>query len=204
MKAQSIATVVFLAAIGAASGYATAQSVTQQKADSVASGDKQFMLKAAGGGIAEVELGKLALEKASSPEVKHHAQHMIDDHTKANDELKGIASTKGIALPAAPDPKHQALIDKLKGLSGNDFDKTYIREAGVNAHKEMQTLFKDESKSGQDAEVKAFAQKTLKVVEEHLNDSQKLAAAAGASASNHRTGKKASVSSSRHSSKQGA
>jgi len=196
MKIKSTAAIVFLAAIGAASGYATAQTAANQKNASVASGDKQFMMKAAGGGIAEVELGRLALDKASSPEVKRHAQHMIDDHTKANDELKGIASSKGVALPSGPDPKHQAVIDKLKGMSGADFDKAYIREAGINAHKEMRTLFKSESTKGEDPEVKAFAQKTLKVVEEHLNDSEKLAAAAGGSASNQKRGSHPSTSSS--------
>jgi len=196
MRIKSTAAIVFLAAIGAASGYATAQTAAQQKGASVASGDKQFMMKAAGGGIAEVELGRLALDKATSPEVKRHAQHMIDDHTKANDELKGIASSKGVTLPSGPDPKHQALIDKLKGMSGTEFDKTYIREAGINAHKEMKTLFKDESTKGQDADVKAFAEKTLKVVEEHLGDSQKLANAAGGSASNHSHSSKSSASSS--------
>jgi putative membrane protein len=195
MKRIDLAAVAFVAAIFTAGLASAEQDKTGQQhggqptgnahatntAGAVSDADKQFMMKAASGGIAEVELARLALKKSNSPEVKKHAQHMIDDHTKANDELKGIASSKGVSLPTEPDAKHKQVMTKLEGLSGDAFDKEYIKSAGVEAHKEMQALFKQQTNIGQDAEVKAFATKTLPVVEEHLTHSQKLADVAGAS-----------------------
>lgn len=183
MRGAGSAVIALVALLFAAGERATGETANPlAPAAGITEKDKDFMAKAAGGGIAEVEMAKLALEKASSPEVKKHAQHMIDDHTKSNEELKSLASKKSVTLPATPDEKHKATIDRLRGLSGQEFDKEYIREAGLHAHKEMQTLFKDAGTSAEDADVKAFAQKTLGVVEEHLGHSEKLAAAAGVSA----------------------
>jgi putative membrane protein len=134
----------------------------------VSSSDRKFALTAAMGGMAEVETARLALTKASSDAVKQYAQKMIDDHTAANAELMQIASAKGITLPTAPDAKHRAMMAKMEKLSGAEFDRQYIMMAGHKDHANMEKLFRNESMRGRDADLKAFAAKTLPVVQQHL------------------------------------
>jgi putative membrane protein len=142
-----------------------ASSATAAKAD------QAFVTKAAGANMAEVELGKLAVERASRDEVKRFGQQMIDDHTKAGDELKTIAQQKQLDWPTALDAKHKALKDKLSKLSGENFDRTYMQEM-VNGHRTVASELRMESQSGKDPEVKAWASKTLPTVEEHLKQAQ--------------------------------
>ena len=134
----------------------------------MSSADQKFMMMAATGGMAEVEMARLALEKSSSDAVKQYAQKMIDDHTAANNELMQVASTKGVTLPTQPDAKHMAMMAKMQKLSGMEFDMMYVKEAGVKAHQEMEKLFMKESMSGKDVDAKAFASKTLPTVRMHL------------------------------------
>jgi len=134
----------------------------------MSSSDRKFAMTAAMGGMAEVETARLALTKASSDAVKQYAQKMIDDHTAANAELMQIASGKGITLPTAPDAKHRAMMAKMERLSGAEFDRQYIMMAGHKDHEKMEKLFRDESTRGRDADLKAFAAKTLPVVQQHL------------------------------------
>jgi putative membrane protein len=134
----------------------------------VSSSDRKFAMTAAMGGMAEVEMARLALTKATSDAVKQYAQKMIDDHTPNNAELMQIASTKGITLPTAPDAKHRAMMAKMERLSGAEFDRQYIMMAGHKDHQKMEKLFRDESMRGRDADLKAFAAKTLPVVQQHL------------------------------------
>ncbi|HJR08915.1 MAG TPA: DUF4142 domain-containing protein [Pyrinomonadaceae bacterium] len=135
---------------------------------SVSSSDRKFAMTAAAGGMAEVELARMALTRASSDAVKQYAQKMIDDHTPANEELMSIASSKGITLPSAPDAKMRAMMAKMQNLSGAAFDREYIMMAGSKDHQKMEKLFRDESMKGRDADLKAFAAKTLPVVQMHL------------------------------------
>jgi putative membrane protein len=129
--------------------------------------DRTFVEKAASGGMAEVKMGKLAVDKGTSPTVKQFGQKMVDDHGKANDELKSIASKKNLTLPTEVDSKHQAAYDKLAKLSGSDFDKAYI-DAMVKDHDEDVKEFKKAtSTAGMDADLKAWAEKTLGVIQEH-------------------------------------
>jgi putative membrane protein len=130
--------------------------------------DRKFMMDAAAGGMAEVAMARLATERASSDAVKQYAQHMIDDHTKANEELMQLAGTKGVTLPTGPDAKHQAMMAKMQGLSGAAFDHEYLKNAGVKDHEKMEKLFQKESGGAKDADTKAFAAKTLPTVQEHL------------------------------------
>lgn len=130
--------------------------------------DRKFMMTAAMGGMAEVEMARLALERAASDNVKQYAQHMLDDHTRANEELKQIASSKGVALPTTLDAKHMSLMSKLRGMSGAEFDRLYMKEAGVKDHTDMEKLFQREASRGMDADAKSFAAKTLPTVREHL------------------------------------
>jgi putative membrane protein len=92
--------------------------------------DTKFMQEAATGGMAEVELGWLAADKASSPDVKQFGQRMVDDHSKANDELKSLASQKGVTLPASPDAAQKAMQVRLSKLSTAEFDRAYMQDIG--------------------------------------------------------------------------
>lgn len=130
--------------------------------------DRKFMTTAAQGGMAEVEMARVALERASSAAVKQFAQKMIDDHTANNEELMRLASSKGVTLPAGPDAKHKALMEKMSKLSGAAFDHEYVMNAGVKDHEKMLKLLRDETRKGRDADVKAFASKTIPAVEMHL------------------------------------
>jgi putative membrane protein len=131
----------------------------------VASADRNFVMQAAKGGMAEVALGQMAQHKASSDAVKQFALHMVDDHTKENDELKQLADSKSIALPAAPAP--DATSRKLQGLSGAAFDSQYMA-AMLADHKKTIALFEKESKTGRDSDIKGFAIKTLPTLNDHL------------------------------------
>jgi putative membrane protein len=169
MLSAMLMCVAMLAATATAQN--TNSSTTMMKKDnmaSVSSMDKKFAMTAAMGGMAEVEMAQLALTKASSDSVKQYAQKMIDDHTAANTELMSIASSKNITLPTAPDAKHRAMMAKLEKLSGAAFDREYVMNAGHKDHQKMEKLFKDESMKGRDADLKAFAAKTLPVVQQHL------------------------------------
>jgi putative membrane protein len=131
------------------------------------SADNTFVTKAAVGGMAEVELGKLAQQRASSDAVKDFGKRMETDHSKANEELKTTAANKGITLPTTLDAKHQATMDRLSKLNGAAFDRTYMQEM-VKDHREDVAEFQKEANSGDDPDVKAFAGKTLPTLQEHL------------------------------------
>ncbi len=133
----------------------------------VTGGDLAFMNDAAPGGMAEVELGKMAASKAQNAEVKAFGQKMVDDHSKANDELKQIAAQKKVMLPPDVMPAHKQLMEKLSKLSGADFDKEYVK-AMVEAHEKDVAAFENVSKTAADADVKAFATKTLPTLKMHL------------------------------------
>jgi putative membrane protein len=140
----------------------------------LSSSDQKFMMEAATAGMEEVELGRLAATHASSDAVKQFGQRMVDDHSKANDELMQIASTKGVTLPTALDDKHKADVTKMSQLSGAAFDSAYVKEAGVKDHNKAAKLFQGEADKGKDADLKAFAAKTLPTVQDHLRMAQEL------------------------------
>jgi putative membrane protein len=129
-------------------------------------GDKSFVDQAASAGMAEVKLGKLAMDKGQSMEVKQFARKMVEDHSKANMELKQIAEKQNLPLPAKIDAKHQIVYDKLVKLDGADFDREYMRAMAAD-HDDAVKLFKEQSESGKDPELKSFAMKTLPVIEKH-------------------------------------
>jgi len=129
--------------------------------------DKDFMMKAAQGGIAEVAAGQMASTKGTSPDVKNFGNRMVSDHGKANDELKQLAQNKGMALPADTDQEHKDAADKLSKANGKDFDKAYIN-AMVDDHAKVASMFEKESKDGKDPDLKAWAAKTLPTIQDHL------------------------------------
>ena len=136
--------------------------------------DDTFMKKAAAGGLAEVELGQLATQKASSDQVKQFGQRMVDDHSKANDQLKQIADQEHVKLPTQPSAKAKAIKAQLEKLSGSQFDQAYMKDM-VKDHRRDVAEFEKESKNAQDPAVKNFAEQTLPTLREHLSQAQQIA-----------------------------
>ncbi|MBS1525043.1 MAG: DUF4142 domain-containing protein [Bacteroidetes bacterium] len=134
----------------------------------VSENDAKFVVTAAADGMAEVQLGKVAVAKAKSTRVKNFGQMMVTDHSKAGDELAAIAQKKNITLPTAPDSAAQKKAKELALKSGSDFDKGYV-DAMVDGHKKAVKLFEDGIKNLQDTTLKAFAQKTLPTLKMHLD-----------------------------------
>jgi putative membrane protein len=141
----------------------------------MAAADRKFVMEAARGGLAEVELGKLAAEKGSADAVKQFGKRMADDHAKAAAELKDFADKKGMTLPTDLDPKHKQLRDRLAKLAGADFDRAYANEM-VKDHKKDVADFKREAKGAKDPDLKAWAGKTLPTLEDHLKAAQDMQA----------------------------
>jgi putative membrane protein len=129
--------------------------------------DEAFVLKASEGGLAEVNMGKLAAKSGSDQAVKEFARMMVKDHTKANKELASLADKKGFKVAKAMDDDHKKDFDKLSKLSGADFDGKYM-EGQVKGHELMVAIFEKQSKGGKDEDVKAWAEKTLPTVKMHL------------------------------------
>lgn len=142
--------------------------------------DASFYEHAAQGGIAEVEAGNLAKQKSSNQQVKDFGAMMVKDHTAANDKLKALADSKSISLPSTSSVRQMATKAKLEVLSGETFDKSYIK-GQVKAHQNTIALFRKEIASGQDPDAKAFAKKTLPTVRSHLKAINAIASSAGVS-----------------------
>jgi putative membrane protein len=181
--AVAVATVFGLSApLWAAQKPATpkARSSSQPKtATASQASDQRFIKEAGEGGLAEVELGKLATEKASNPEVKKFGQRMVDDHSKANDELKSLAQQKNVTVPGELGAKDKAAKDRLSKLSGAAFDRRYMALM-VSDHSKDVSEFRQESQRGKDDDVKAFASKTLPTLEDHLKMARDIASKTGA------------------------
>ena len=133
----------------------------------LSSADREFAMKAASGGWAEVQAAQLAEQRATSPQIKQFAQRMLTDHTAANTELQQIAKQADISLPAQPTGKDAAEGQKLRGVTGTAFDQAYA-QGQLQDHRETVELFQKEANPGQDPALKAFAQKTLPILQQHL------------------------------------
>ena len=159
-------------------GLGAAAQTSAMKSDSATAGmdtaDRAFVKKAAQGGMAEVELGKLATERASNPDVKKFGERMVNDHTKANDQLKEVASSKNVTLPKSLDAKDEATKKRLSSLSGAAFDRAYMTDM-VTDHTKDVAEFRRESSSAKDAAVKDFATQTLPTLQDHLQEAKKIA-----------------------------
>jgi putative membrane protein len=161
------------AAPAAQPGTGTRNSETR-KDDKVARGDRKFMEKAAGSGMFEVQVSQLAASKAADAGVKSYAGMLVDHHSAANNELTQLANAKGVELPAAPPRGLRRDIDKLGKKSGADFDRDYVRSVGIKDHKKDIKLFEKASKDVKDAQLKAWVDKTLPTLREHLAQAQRL------------------------------
>ena len=149
----------------------------------MSSRDQKFMMDAAMSGLKEVELGRWAVQKGTSPEVKQFGQQMVDHHSKANTELAQLATSKGITLPTQVDEKHQKDMTKITRLSGEAFDRAYSKEM-LKDHENAAKDFEKQSTDGTDADLKAFASKGLPTLQQHLEMARALPGNAGRGNSN--------------------
>jgi len=133
----------------------------------VSMADTNFILAAAQGGMTEVELGQLAATNGMRDDVKNFGQMMVKDHTAINTDLKSLAAQKGVTLPDNLDAKHRAMVEKLSSFTGSEFDDAYIA-AMIKGHKSDAKAFKAEAAATTDADVKSFLDKSIPVVEVHL------------------------------------
>lgn len=136
--------------------------------------DKSFIKDAASGGMMEVQLGQIAKEKATSPEVKSFGEQMVTDHGKANEELKALAEQKKISVSAKLERKHQSKVDKLSKLTGTEFDKAYVKEM-VEDHTKDVADFQKATKNVKDPDLNAWAGKKVPVLQQHLQMAKDLA-----------------------------
>ena len=140
--------------------------------------DESFYKSAAEGGLAEVDAGHLAQDKGNSQQVKDFGAMMVKDHSAANEKLQALASSKSVTLPTSPSVGQMATKAKLDVLSGDTFDKSYVK-GQISAHRQTVALFRKEISSGQDADAKAFASATLPTVRAHLKAIRAIAADMG-------------------------
>jgi putative membrane protein len=143
-------------------GFAATQAMAQ-----MSPADKTFATKAASGGMAEVQVGRLAAQNAGSPAVREFGQKMATDHTQANQALQEIARQQQLTLPTAPASADQATEERLRAMKGNAFDTAYMKDM-VQDHRQDVADFRKEAESGTDPALKAFAQKYLPALEQHL------------------------------------
>lgn len=136
--------------------------------------DADFAMKAAAGGLKEIEAGKIASNNASSDRVKKFAEMMISDHSKANEELKALASKKGISLPASLPQEKQADVQKLQQINGSEFDKQYMNMM-VADHEKTIALFEQGAANAKDEEIREWAKGKLPALKMHLKSAQEIA-----------------------------
>ena len=149
----------------------SAEKTSGEATAPVSEEDSKFAVMAASGGMMEVQLGELAQQKASSQRVKDFGAMMVRDHTKANDELKNLAGMKNITVPPAPGEDHMDQITNLSKKSGREFDREYMKMM-VDDHQEDIDEFEKCSNNSKDADLKAFAAKTLPVLRTHLDSAK--------------------------------
>jgi putative membrane protein len=145
--------------------------------------DRMFVKAALEDGMAEVQLGQMAVQKSNNPEVKRFGQRMIDDHTKLGDQMKAVAGQIGEKVPDAPSKKDRATIAKLQTLNGDDFDRAYMKDM-VKDHKADLDDFKTEAASGSNPAVKNAASQGAQVISQHLQMAEQINQKTSAMAAN--------------------
>ena len=174
MKMQKRTTVSVVAGLALALGAGLMFAAESDQHGQLSAGDYKFLKEAASGGMTEVELGQLAKQKGTDQSVRNFGDRMVTDHQKANDELKQIASSKGATIPTEVAHGDRTTIDKLEKATGAEFDKEYAA-AMVKDHRKDVKEFKDAADDVKDPELKAFAQKTVGTLQEHLRLAEDMA-----------------------------
>jgi len=153
-----------------------------QARDEASTTDQQFVTQASAGGLAEVNFGTLAAKQGTNAAVRKFAQHMVNDHTKANKELISLANRKKFKVAATMDSEHQTLSTKLSKLSGAAFDREYMASQ-VKDHETTVSLFEKEAKDGKDDDLRGWAKKTLPTLRKHLKMARTIQGKLGGDAS---------------------
>lgn len=156
---------------GAGAAEAGEQAREGARSDQGQNQDRTFATRAAESGHAEVALGEIGEEKAQHDRVRQFAERMVADHTKANQELMSIAENKGITLP--DETPQASAAAALQNMSGEQFDRAFMQRM-VEDHEKAVELFEQEAKNGQDEELKAFAEKQLPILREHLRMAEEI------------------------------
>lgn len=156
---------------GNAPAMQTAPSSTDAQ---LARADRGFLEQAAQNGHAELEASRLAVQKATDPQVKRFAQTMVDEHTRMGQELQTLARSKGVQVPNEPSMMQRAKLKLLSGADGGDFTSRYVDSFGLSAHEETIKLFEEAARDARDPEVKAFASRGLPGLQRHLTMAREL------------------------------
>ncbi|WP_034348536.1 DUF4142 domain-containing protein [Noviherbaspirillum massiliense] len=164
-----------------ASGAGNSSSASSSGGKSSASGslskaDQSTMREMAQANLAEIEMGKIAMKQSKDDKVRDFAQKMIDDHTKAQDQLQQLAQSKGVTLPTEPDRKHQEMAKKLSSLSGEAFDRQYMSKDGVQDHKKTHSMLQRAATKAKDSDLKALVTQTQPVIDQHLQMAEEMTA----------------------------
>ena len=180
-KLMSLTTVAAITTVAALMGSGTPLRAAEGERDNdkteqhgqLSRKDYKFVRDAAQGGLLEVKLGELAKEKGTIQSVKEFGDRMVKDHGKANEELKQLATQKGATLPDQLSRREEREWEHMQKLTGKDFDKAYADHM-IKDHKKDIKEFQDAARDCQDAEVKAFAQKTLPTLQQHEQLAQQM------------------------------
>ncbi len=146
---------------------ASPMSDSTKKSTSLNTADRQFVSKAAQSDLTEIQSSQLALKRSQNSQVLQYAREMIQAHTDSSNKLKPIATSLGLTLPKSVGAENQALLDRLKTLSGKQFDRAYM-DGQTKGHTKTQAAFQNELQQGQNTDIKAFANEILPVVSMHL------------------------------------
>lgn len=162
-----------------AAGVFLSASAFAQTPEKLSPADMKFAREAAMGGMEEAELGKIAVKNGANDQVKQFGQRMIDDHSKAGEDLKAVAAKKSLTLPTELDAKHKAAVNRFAAMTGAEFDRAYMKDM-VKDHESDVAEFRKESTGGSDKEIQGFASRTLPTLEDHLRMARDAAKAVGA------------------------
>lgn len=153
-----------------------AQQAQQAKAGAgqLSASDRRFVLDAAASGLFEVEAARMASSRAADPELQRYATMLVEDHTAAHEDLRRLASAKGLQLPGQPAGARQRALDRLSRLSGADFDHEFLRSVAMREHQRDIRSFQAASRVAQDPEIKAWAARVLPTLDKHLSQARQL------------------------------
>lgn len=164
------------AGTGAPGHATTAPARRSTAAGQVAEEDREWMEDLAHAHLAEIDTGRMALDKTQNAQVRQFAQHMVDEHSAGLAELQKLAQAKGVKLPTETDFQHKAIAAALKVMTGDTFDRQYIRQVGVNDHRRTLEMLQRMQQDATDPEVKALAAKGVPMVQRHLGMARQMAA----------------------------
>jgi putative membrane protein len=155
---------------------AAAVSAVSATPAKLSNADQNLMMEVAKGGMMQLEMSRVAVQKASSPEVRQFAQAEVDEQTGLSTKLQEIASAKGITLPASPDAETQSKVTSLQGASGTSFDKMYMDESGVKGHEKLDKVMSTVDSTASDASLKGLGQAAHPLVKTHLKVAKQIEA----------------------------